>query len=70
MYSIVLKFTDLPQRTNQKFTKPDLCWLCTLAMRDHGRVSKIDQQSVSLEKHPLTIASLLDLAPEQDIQLE
>jgi hypothetical protein len=39
-------------------------------MRDHGRVSKVDQQSVSLEKHPLTIASLLDLAPEQDIQLE
>jgi hypothetical protein len=39
-------------------------------MRDHGRVSKVDQQSVSLEKDSLTIASLFDLAPEQDIQLQ
>jgi hypothetical protein len=39
-------------------------------MGDHGRVSRVDQQSVSLEKHALTIASLLDLAIEQDIQLQ
>lgn len=39
-------------------------------MRNHGRVSGVDQQSISLEKHPLTIASVLDLAPEQDIQLQ
>jgi len=66
MYPILLKSTDLPQYMNQKFTRPDL----TLTLGDHGGVPKVDQQSVSLEKHALTVASLLDLAPEQDVQLQ